>query len=135
MCSRPSHRPDARIRCNTRIPSCRSREQDIGFGGLDRRSFSGIPGGFGFFSDSHVGHFLSKPSTCRRIIGRSPSYNKDATQREWYRYWSVGMYALLGVISGLADGISHHYLQPRDRNRRDHWNRCFGFSTTTYPGH
>ena len=23
------------------------------FGGLDWRSFSGIPGGFGFFSDSH----------------------------------------------------------------------------------
>ena len=56
-------------------------------------------------------------------------------QREWYRYWSVGMFVLLGVIPGLADGISHHYLQPRDGNRRDHWNRCFGFSTTTYPGH
>ena len=38
------------------------------FGGLDRRPFSRIPGGFGFFSDSHVRHFLSKPSTCRRTI-------------------------------------------------------------------
>ena len=108
-----------------------SRHADLGsrtlvFGGLDRRPFSRIPGGFGFFSDSHVRHFLSKPSTCRRTIGRSPSYDKDATQREWYRYSSVGMFALLGVISGLADGISHHCLQPRDGNGRDHWNRCLG---------
>ena len=39
------------------------------------------------------------------------------------------MLALFGVISGLADGVSHHYLRPRDGNGRNHWHRCFGFST------
>ena len=46
--------------------------------------FSRVLGGFGVFSDSDVRHFLSKPSTCRRTIRRTPDYSKDATQRKWY---------------------------------------------------
>ena len=45
------------------------------------------------------------------------------------------MFALLGVVSGVADGVSHHHLQPSDGDRRNHWNRCIGFGAAAYPGH
>ena len=81
---RSYHHPDARIHYVTRICYAYLRNGTLVFGGLDRRPFSRFLGGLRIFSDSYVRHFLSKPSTCRRTIGRTPDYSKDATQREWY---------------------------------------------------
>ena len=58
------------------------RNGTLVFGGLDRRPFSRVLGGLGVFNDSDVRHFLSKPSTCRHTIRRTPDYSKDATQRK-----------------------------------------------------
>ena len=47
----------------------------------------------------------------------------------------MGCFALLGVVSGVADRVPHHHLQFGDGNRRHHWNRCVGFGAAAYPRH
>ena len=56
------------------------------------------------------------PSTHGSASGHTAIHCENATQRErnWHR--SVGMLSLRGVIHGITDGISHHNLQPHDRN-------------------
>ena len=117
-----------------------SRNADLGnrtlvFRRMDRRPFGRISGRFGIFSDSYVRYFLSDPSTYGCTFGHSPIHGKNTTQRKRNWHWSVGMLLLHGVIYGLADGVSYHYLQPCDGNWHNYWNWCIGIGTATYPGH
>ena len=47
----------------------------------------------------------------------------------------LGVFALLGVVLGVADGVPHYCLQPGGGNGRDHWDRCVGIGVATYTGH
>ena len=51
------------------------------------------------------------------------------------RITSIGVFALLGVVFGVADGVPHYHLQPGGGNGRDHWNGCVGIGVATYTGH
>ena len=73
------------------------------------------------------------PNTPRASRANTP--DPDVAQREWYRHRSIGVFALLGVVFGVANGVPHYHLQPGSRNGRDHWDRCFGISVAAYTGH
>ena len=47
----------------------------------------------------------------------------------------LGVFALLGVVFGAANGVPHYHLQPGSRDGRDHWDRCVGIGVAAYAGH
>ena len=71
----------------------------------------------------------------RRTSGCTSDYSKDVAQRKWNRHRSIGVFALLGVVFGVANGVPHYHLQPGSRNGRDHWDRCVGIGVAAYTGH
>ena len=92
------------------------RSGTLVFGRLNRRPFRGISGRLGIIGDRYVRFLLPDSSTRGCTPGHTTIHGENATQRKrnWHR--SIGMISLRGVVHGITDRVSHHNLQPRDRN-------------------
>ena len=76
-------------------------------GGMDWRSFGGVPRRFGIFCDGYVRFSVSDFGLCWGTGGSVRVHFKDIMRRQWDRYRGVRMFSLCGVVYEIADGIPH----------------------------